>query len=149
MRKKTTLSAIFPIMIICTFIVSSLIILLFGLNGYQGMKKQSNQSQQITTALAYLKTKIQSAEGINIEETDGMMVLKLSTQEDIIYNTYIYQDEHYIKEISLPGTDFTKEDGTPLFPADVFKAEFKNGLLEIQMEYEGVSKIMQIFKGVK
>ena len=126
-KEKSVIDVIFIISVFGVFIVSALLVVLFGARIYKKTVSDMDKNYSSRTALAYISENINQHDykgGVEIELKDGTPFLRLhelSTTDE--YSTYIYSDDGYLKELTIKDdVEFTPTVGKEILKVRNFTA---------------------------
>lgn len=132
MKKTHTLDIIFALMLFFVFTASVLFVLATGASVYKNVTSNMQSNYEDRTSIAYINAKIRHYDSLNgddnnikIGEIDGIPSLVLTENYDgIVYNTFIYCLDGYIKELFVEeGVEIGATEGFNITPVD--NLEFK------------------------
>ncbi len=102
---KHTVDILFILTLFGAFIISALLIVVFGARVYQRTVDQAEKGFSTRTSLAYVTEKIHqhdADDSVSIIEIEGHQVLCLSQKYgNTSYDTYLYYDNGYLKELTV------------------------------------------------
>lgn len=104
MHKTHTMEMIFPELLFVVFSLCALFLMTTGVMSYQEFN-QGNE-QDVTTALAYIKTKVDTNNHMNqievttIDNTPCLLIK--NTIDEEVYKTYIYVYQNQLSELWIP-----------------------------------------------
>lgn len=106
----------FTVALFAVFVVSSLLVLLFGINVYRSSSERMEQNFTSQTTLTYIASKARHCDvhgALALGELDGIPALVLSREEDgVFYDTYIYGYEGTLRELMVErGHELSPESG--------------------------------------
>lgn len=146
MIKKRTESSrngevLFLLVLFGMFVFSALAVTLLGARVYEKIKYNMDTSYTGQTSAAYITEKIRQHDAsgmIEIQQIDGKDVLVLKKEAGSrVYATYIYEDEHYIKELfAKEGQNPNLSYGEKIVKIGNFSVEKDDNLYGIQIEDE-------------
>lgn len=102
---RHTVDILFLVSLFGAFIVSALLIVVFGARVYQSTVSSAEQGFTTRTSLAYVTEKIRQHDedgSVSVTETEGKQVLCLSQNYgNTRYITYLYYDNGCLKELTV------------------------------------------------
>ena len=132
-QKQHTIDVVFILSLFCVFTISCLAVLFFGSHIYQKTIQESQYTFQTRTTLNYIHEKMlqnQEKDHIDVIYQDDLDILVLNDKQS---KTYIYYDDHYLKEVTLAhDQEFQKNYGNNLL---------KIRQLDIEKVYDQVIKV--------
>lgn len=137
-RINHTSDWIFTITLFSIFLISGVLLVLFGANVSQKTAGEAAGSRQIRTSLSYITEKIRQCDhqdSVSVFEKNGISALALhSDYNGLGYTTYIYCDDGYLKEL------FTREDlpfeaaaGNKITPVQRFDIQCTRSLIKLSI----------------
>lgn len=137
-NSKSSINTIVILILAVLFIMLAMLVITTGVSVYGSTVERAEYSYQIRTSLSYIvnQSRMYDSEGsISVSEIEGSPALKLSTEQGgIVWSTYIYYYDGYIREIPLAregaqlhsttGLGLIEASGLQLIPRD-------NGMVEI------------------
>lgn len=144
-KKKTQNSrngeVLFLLLLFGVFVLSALSVTLMGARVYEKIKYNMDIGYTRQTSTAYITEKIRQHDEsgmIEICRIDGKDVLVLKKEAgDRVYATYIYEDEHYIKELfAKEGQNPDLSYGEKIVKIGSFSLNKDENLYRIQIEDE-------------
>ena len=102
-RKNHMIDFLFPVALFFVFAVSALTVILLATNIYRSATEHSSLNYTAGTSLSYISEKIHQSDengSVSLGTFDGLDALILEQEYDgASYFTYIYTDEHELKEL--------------------------------------------------
>lgn len=144
-KKIKRMNFLVGIVIWLTFALTSLLLVLVGARLYQGIYSNEQTYLSKATPLNYLTMKLRQNDrknSIAIKKLEQQSALVLKEMlEDEIYETWIYIDEGYLKELYIKqGDSFKREDGEKVTTLNEMQLEWESPrLLNITLvDTEGI-----------
>lgn len=132
---------LFLLLLFGIFVLLALSVTLMGARAYDKIKENMDANYTGQTSAAYIREKIRQYDEcgmIDLKQIDGKNVLVLKKEVgDRSYATYIYEDEHYIKELFAkegPNPNFAY--GEKILKVGSFSMEKEDNLYRLQIEDE-------------
>lgn len=157
MKKNITADTLAVLMLFAVFVLSVFSVLIYGANVYRKTAEASYFNYTERTCLSYITQKIRhydQKDCVKTENINGTDALVLKENIDgTIYNTYIYCDNGYVKELFCEdGYEFVPSDGMEIIEADSLTFEYaENNIIKISCTgKDGISETVYAFvKGGK
>lgn len=122
-QKRHSIDTVFALVLFAVFTVSAVLLVLLGAKIYGRIGAQLNKMDS-TVILSYVTEKLRSSEA-EIELQDADTLLLGENLEGKSYNTWIYVEDGYLKEILLPEGKLPIENaGNKIAPVRDFKVSF-------------------------
>ena len=139
MKQRHSIDILFSLSLFTVFVICAFLVLLFQTGSYQAIIKQGEEVERMHTPLAYLRTKIRSA-----DEDGAVSVRQLEDTEAIVIQdkkertiTYIYEYEGKLRELYVSEeVEPMLSAGTALFTVYDFEAQENGGLLHVSIHDE-------------
>lgn len=136
---KRYFDTIFVVLLFCVFVVSSAVMLLYGLGVYRTIQFQSDESYRRQTAMLYLVNKVQQNDcgGVRVKEfSDGTQALLLDCEiEGEVYTTTLYCYDGQLREMFTPSNiTLGVETGIPLVELDQMSVKEEEGYLRVVLK---------------
>lgn len=114
---------LFVLTLFAVFAICAVFIIAFGANIYKKTVNNLEEHFNLTTSVAYIREKFRQNDSSNAfcvaSFGDGNALLINTEVNDINYQTYIYKDSGYIKELSVKeGSNVAPKAGQNLLPID-------------------------------
>ena len=136
-RKSHYTDLLFTITLFCVFAITALLVVLFGADIYGKTSTNMELNYTKRTALAYMGEKVRQngfENGTEIGEVDGKQALVLHQEaNETLYNTYIFCDDGYLKEATVPANQkVSLQNGQTIMAlADIALEKVNGNLLRI------------------
>ena len=143
-------SATAVVLIFLMFIGSSVAVLALGIRAQGALAISSERSFDERTSLSYIAEKLRQNDGageIYVGDFNGSSAFFIeSTLEGVRYVSVLYCYNGYLRELFFEkGTNFSREDGTPLIGIDeITFSEPKKGLIRIEMINENHKRTVMV-----
>ena len=154
-QRKHTTELVFMVLLFFIFGLCALFTILIGAQAYQNIGKRMDENSTQITALSYVSNKVKQADQagmVTIKNINDTNVLCLQQEIDqIFYETWIYYDQGYIKELfSQKDSGLTLKDGIEIIPSRGLSFFFvKPNLLEVRtQDGEGKTQLLSLRSGV-
>jgi hypothetical protein len=135
-RREHSVDTLFMLLLFGLFALLLLLLLLFSAKGQKASVSGLDEQNNLRTAMSYLTGKFRQHDDADsvftgkIEDTDALCFT--DTVSGRTFDTYIYLDEGYLKEVyTAAGRTPTKAMGTPLCSLEDFSVEETEGLYHI------------------
>lgn len=95
MDKNKSVNVFFTLSLLLVFVVCSLFVIVFQINGYNRLVNANEKSSDISVPVSYISNKIKAYDAenaINVENIDGIDCLVLKSEQTVTY-IYKYKDE--------------------------------------------------------
>lgn len=141
---------IFTLTLFTVFLISSVILVLFGARIYQKSVSETAENRRIRTSLSYITEKIRQCDhqnSISVTNLDERAVLVLySEYNQTPYATYIYWDNGYLKELfARRGLPFQPEAGSIITAVRDFSVTQDGSMVQLTVtEQNGTAHTAQI-----
>lgn len=127
---------IFIVTLFSIFLISGVLLVLFGANVYQKTTSESSVNETIRTSLSYITEKVHQcdqSDSIQIENHNGIDTLALYTVYDTSeYVTYIYYDQGSLKELFIQSNlEFNPAAGNSITEIHAFQISENASLIHI------------------
>ena len=114
---------LFVLTLFAVFAICAVFIIAFGANIYKKTVNNLEEHFNLTTSVAYIREKFRQNDSSNAfcvaSFGDGNALLINTEVNGIRYETYIYKDSGYIKELSVKeGSNVAPKAGQNLLPVD-------------------------------
>lgn len=135
-RAHSSAQTFFALLIAFVFSVTSLLLVLMGVEAYRNVSHSLTVNNQIRASLSYVANQIRSAgqaDDISLQTLDGQNVLVIrSSQDQIFLKNYLYDRDGYLMEFFANDTDsFEPERGEKITEISDFSIAEKDGLFQI------------------
>ncbi|MDD3049004.1 MAG: DUF4860 domain-containing protein [Bacilli bacterium] len=144
-NKDKLANHIFFLSLLCIFVICSVIVVSYQINGYQTIVNENDKINNEHMPLAYLSNKVRAndiQDGIYTESIDNEDVLVIESKES---KTYIYMYKNKLMELNAAKNyKLNFSDGDALFSIDSFHVEIDNHQLTFQIGINGEVKTMVI-----
>ncbi|MCR5775794.1 MAG: DUF4860 domain-containing protein [Lachnospiraceae bacterium] len=121
LKKRITISDIFPVILFLVFTLSVLCFVAFSAKLYKNIVHQSESSMDTDIAARYMIEKFRSHDelgSIKIADFKGHEAVRLENRvKDELYITYIYVYDGYLREIYAPESEldnYEEDSGTEI-----------------------------------
>ncbi|MBC8571368.1 DUF4860 domain-containing protein [Zongyangia hominis] len=137
-QQKHMTDFFFTVALFAVFVVSSLLVLLFGVDVYRSSTDRMERNFTSQTTLAYIasKTRHSDASGsLSLGELDGVPALILSKEEaGVTYETYIYGYEGTLRELMVErGHALSPESGAVITDIGALTFSQEDRLLRVAL----------------
>lgn len=127
-QSQHMVDALFVLILFCFFAVCALMLITLGSNIYQKTVNHMNSNYSSRTSFAYVSEKIRqkdTAGSVSVKEFGDSSALVLTEYiEDLAYETWIYTDQGYLKELFCKqGTSLEPSAGQNIMPCTAFSIE--------------------------
>lgn len=127
-KHSSKIDSVFVIALFTMFAATAFLLILIGAKQYKNTAENMDANYECRTISSYLTEKIRQSDCQgNIQTTflEGVPALSLETTEnDILYTTYIYYYENALREIVVNSSSvFTLESGQEIIKTGGFTAE--------------------------
>lgn len=127
-KHSSKIDSVFVIALFTMFAATAFLLILIGAKQYKNTAENMNANYECRTISSYLTEKIRQSDCQgNIQTTflEGVPALSLETTEnDILYTTYIYYYENALREIVVNSSSvFSLESGQEIIKTGGFTAE--------------------------
>ena len=150
-RNKSVVDFMFIIALFGTFIITGLVVVLFGAKVYRSTVARMDANYASRTALSYVTEKIRShdfADGVDVTDSpathEGTTLLLKDKVNDKCYVTYLYVRDGVLKEFTVSEDyDFKYDQGTDILEVKEFVASKEGDSLyrfEITDSYNNATK---------
>ena len=134
-RRKFSISALGPWLLLAVFGAGILAVLLTGAGAYRDLVRRDRQAYDSRTACQFLATKVRQNPHVEVTQFgDGDCLLLRETYDGVEYWTRVYCHDGWLMELfTLGGADFAPRDGEKILPAQSLTLELENGLLHADL----------------
>lgn len=144
-EEQHTIDFIFVLLLFCVFAMSTLSVVYIGSHIYTKTTDTMEMNYNNNTVMEYIIEKVrqgQTYQQIEVKQIDDMNVLCIHNQiNDKIYTTYIYNDDHELKELYIEDSVvFSKQRGTSLMNVDDVSFTIEKSLLKIEVTIHNQSQ---------
>lgn len=149
MKEKRQYDSLFPLLLLCMFIISGSLLMGYMAVDTQQIKQTSDEQENLIIALSYIKNKVLQTPGmiqVQQEPQSDYLVLH-EEQQGIMYQTYIYVYENSLRELYLQeGVPVQPEDGTIITDMKRITLSVTEHLLQVSLtDNNGQQNTMQIY----
>lgn len=125
-KEKSIVDIIFIIAVFGVFLLSTLLVVLYGAKVYKKTVSDMDVNYSSRTALAYVSEKIHQHDyrnGIEIVSINDEPILKFNEAGNNDYCTYLYSYDGYLKELTIKNdVDFAPDAGKDIIKIRSFTA---------------------------
>jgi len=127
-QSQHMVDALFVLILFCFFAVCALMLITLGSNIYQNTVNHMNSNYLSRTSFAYVSEKIRQKDtqgSVSIQEFgDGPALVLAESIEDTTYETWIYTEQGYLKELFCKqGTSLEPSAGQNIMSCTAFSIE--------------------------
>ncbi|MGN0399778.1 MAG: DUF4860 domain-containing protein [Blautia sp.] len=131
-ESKHCIDVLFSLILLLLFSMAALSVLVIGFHVYQNTIRNMNTNYTTHTALTYVAEKIRQHDSTktvfigSIEDTPALLLQE--TIDEVPCVTYIYEDEHMLKELFVQkNTEVSKDQGESILKIQDFSIEELSG----------------------
>lgn len=144
-EEQHSIDFIFVLLLFFVFSMSTLAVIYIGSHIYTKTTNALETNYHNHTVMEYIVEKVRQGNSfhqIEVKNIDGINVLCIHDQ---ICTTYIYNDQHQLKELFIYHDDqFSKESGTSIMDVDDVSFSIHNSLLKINVTINNQSQTSYI-----
>lgn len=150
-EKRHVVDFLFTLALFCVFAASALLVVIMGANVYKDTVDAMNENYENRTSLTYLAEKVRQYDtggAVRLDAVGESPALVLRQQlEERVFETWIYVDEGYLKEILVAeGFDLKPSDGQVIKELASLKLEQDGALITMTTtDQTGKSESMSLF----